>query len=100
MEEKVYAIYIMTSYSKQPLYTGVTGNLLRRYWEHRQGLVKGFTSKYRARYLLYYELFGEPELAIQREKQIKGWKRAKKIALIATLNPDWNDLGEELLQHQ
>ena len=96
MKDKVFAVYIMTSKSKVPLYTGFTGNLALRYWQHREGSLPGFASKYKAKYLLYYELFEDPELAILREKQIKGWVRRKKVALIEKDNPEWRDLGEVL----
>jgi putative endonuclease len=86
-------VYIMTNRSRT-LYTGVTNNLARRVLEHKLKLVPGFTSKYNIRRLVYFELFGDARAAIGREKQIKGWLRAKKIALIESTNPDWKDLSE------
>jgi putative endonuclease len=77
------------------LYTGATGDLARRVHEHRQRLIPGFTSRYGIDRLVYAEPFADARDAIAREKQIKGWLRARKIALIETANPDWRDLGEE-----
>ena len=91
---KEYFVYIMTNKSRT-LYTGVTNNLMRRVDEHKKKLVKGFTSKYNIQYLVYYEITTEIHVAIAREKQIKGWLRAKKIALIDSMNPEWKDLSEE-----
>jgi putative endonuclease len=89
-----YYVYIMTNRSRT-LYTGVTGNLVRRVYEHKRKLVKGFTCKYNIQYLVYYESTPDVYAALRREKQIKGWLRAKKIALIESLNPEWKDLSEE-----
>ena len=75
------------------LYTGVTGNLQRRVWQHREKLLRGFSSRYNASRLVYYETFADALTAIRREKQIKGWLRSKKIALIESVNRDWKDLG-------
>lgn len=77
------------------LYTGVTNNLERRLWEHRNKINKGFTEKYKVSKLVYYEDTGDIKAAIEREKQIKGWKREKKNMLIATMNPAWKDLSED-----
>lgn len=90
-----YYVYIMTNKSKT-LYTGVTNNLTRRVYEHKNKLIPGFTSKYNITKLVYYEIFNEITHGITREKQIKGWVRKKKIDLIESLNPDWKDLSEEL----
>ncbi len=79
------------------LYTGITNNLHRRVYEHREKLVKGFTSRYNVGKLVFYEISGDPESAINREKQIKSWSRAKKDALIAGMNPGWGDLYVEML---
>jgi putative endonuclease len=92
--EKQYYVYIMTNRSRT-LYTGVTGNLIRRVYEHKNKLVDGFTKKYNITKLVYYEATNEITSAIEREKQIKGWLRKKKIALIESMNPDWKDLSEE-----
>ena len=75
------------------LYTGVTNNLERRIYEHKHHLVKGFTSKYKIGKLVYFEETNDIHAAISREKQIKGWLRKKKIALIESINPGWKDLS-------
>jgi putative endonuclease len=82
----------MTNLSKT-LYTGVTNNLERRVYEHKRKLVPGFTSKYNITKLVYYEEGNDVSAALAREKQIKGWLRAKKIALIQSVNPEWRDLS-------
>jgi putative endonuclease len=87
-----FYVYIMTNKSRT-LYTGVTNNLTRRVYEHKHKLVPGFTSKYNITQLVYFESTPNVRAAIAREKQIKGWLRAKKIALIDSLNPQWNDLS-------
>ena len=84
----------MTNKSKT-LYVGVTNNLQRRVYEHKNKMIQGFTSKYNITKVVYYEVFNDIESAIRREKQIKGWLRKKKIDLIESMNPDWNDLSEE-----
>jgi putative endonuclease len=89
---KRYYVYIMTNKSRT-LYTGITGNLERRVYEHRHKLIPGFTSKYNITKLVYYEETQDVRAAIAREKQIKGWLRAKKIALIESVNPQWEDLS-------
>ncbi len=91
---KHYYVYIMTNRS-QTLYTGVTNNLQRRMNEHKHHLVAGFTSKYQITHLVYFEETSNVYAAIAREKEIKGWLRAKKIALIESMNADWRDLSEE-----
>ncbi len=88
-----YYVYIITNKSKT-LYTGVTNDLNRRIFEHKNKLVSGFTSKYNITKLVYYEIFTDIRLAITREKQIKGWIRKKKIDLIESVNSEWNDLSE------
>jgi putative endonuclease len=90
---KQYYVYIMTNNSRT-LYTGVTGNLIRRVYEHRNKLVRGFAQKYNITKLVHYEITSDVQAAIQREKQIKGWLRKKKIALIEAANPQWKDLSE------
>lgn len=87
-----YYVYILTNYSKT-LYTGVTNNLHRRVYEHKKKLIPGFTQKYNINQLVYYEETSDVREAISREKQIKGWLRAKKIALIESKNPQWLDLS-------
>ena len=88
-----YYVYIMSSH-RGTLYTGVTNDLMRRVYEHRHKLVDGFTSRYNVSKLVYYETTKEVESAIAREKQIKGWLRSKKVNLIESLNPYWEDLAE------
>ena len=90
---KDYYVYIMTNKSKT-LYTGMTNNLNRRVYEHKNKLIEGFTKKYNINKLVYYEMFNNPEDAIRREKQIKGWTRKKKIDLIESINPEWKDLSD------
>ena len=90
---KHYYVYIMTNNSRT-LYTGVTDDLVRRVYEHRNKLIEGFTRKYNITRLVYYEITSDVRAAIQREKQIKGWLRKKKIALIEAANPEWKDLSE------
>ena len=88
-----YYVYIMTNRSGT-LYTGVTNNLERRVHEHTEKLLNGFTEKYGITRLVYYELTSDVREAIAREKQIKSWRRSKKVALIARANPRWRDLAE------
>jgi putative endonuclease len=95
-----YYVYIMTNRSKT-LYTGVTNNLERRVFEHKQSLKPSFTTHYKIDRLAYYERFGDIRSAIAREKQIKGQLRIKKIALIVSMNPEWRDLSEDwFAKHQ
>ena len=89
-----YYVYIMTNKSKT-LYTGVTNNLERRVYEHKKKIIPGFTSKYNIDKLVYYEITPDVKIALLREKQIKGWLRSKKIALIESINPKWNDLSSD-----
>jgi putative endonuclease len=89
-----YFVYIMSNKSGT-LYTGVTNNLERRIYEHKHHLINGFTKKYRIDKLVYFEETNDINVAISREKQVKGWLRKKKIALIESMNPDWKDLSEE-----
>ena len=91
---KQYYVYIMTNRSRT-LYTGVTSDLERRVYEHKHKLVHGFTTRYNITRLVHYEIFGDAHEAITREKQIKGWLRRKKIALIESGNPNWDDLSAE-----
>jgi putative endonuclease len=93
-----YAIYILASRSRS-LYTGVTDNIERRMIEHRQGLIPGFTTRYRVFRLVHFEFFGHIQDAISREKEIKGWRREKKIRLIEHHNPTWEDLAARLPHH-
>ena len=90
------AIYIMTNERNGTLYTGATSNLVQRAWQHREGVADGFTKHYGCKMLVWYELAGTMEAAILREKQIKAGSRAKKLALIEAMNPDWRDLFDDI----
>jgi putative endonuclease len=90
-----YYVYIMASQSGV-LYTGVTNDLSRRVHEHKEGLIPGFTQKYKVCQLVYYETTNNVNAAIAREKQIKGWRREKKVKLVETINPGWDDLAHEV----
>jgi putative endonuclease len=91
------AVYIMASKPNGTLYIGVTGDLPKRVWEHKDDSVAGFTKRYGVHRLVYYELHADMLLAIAREKQMKKWNRAWKLELIETQNPQWNDLSEEIM---
>ena len=91
--KKTCAVYIMTNYSQSSLYIGVTSNLQKRVWEHKNKVVAGFTQKYNINRLVYYELTDSIETAINREKQLKRWHREWKINLIKEMNPDFRDLS-------
>ena len=91
----MYFVYILTNKTNKVLYTGVTNNLERRLYEHKNHLVDGFSSKYNTNKLVYYEVSESVESAIAREKQIKSYRRDKKIALINESNSDWKDLSLE-----
>jgi putative endonuclease len=93
---KQYYVYIMTNSSKT-LYTGITNNIIRRVYEHKNKLNKGFTQKYNINLLVYYEIHNDVNEAIIREKIIKGWLRSKKIELIESFNPQWLDLSEQFI---
>jgi putative endonuclease len=92
--QKTYFVYIMTNRSKT-LYTGVTKSLLRRVREHKLGIGSRFAAKYKIDRLAYFERFEDVRNAIEREKEIKGWLRIKKIALIISANPEWKDLSAD-----
>jgi putative endonuclease len=93
---KRFHVYIMINDPRSPvLYVGITGNLSRRVWEHKNKLIPGFTARYNLTRLVYYELFYYPDAAIAREKEIKGWRRSKKIKLIVAINPKWDDLAKD-----
>lgn len=91
---KQYSVYIITNASRT-LYIGVTNDLARRVCEHKQKLVPGFTNKYNITQLVWYEHFSNPYDAISREKQLKRWRREKKVALVHSQNPGWKDLSED-----
>jgi putative endonuclease len=93
---KRYYVYIMTDEPRSAiLYTGITGNLSRRVWQHKNKLIEGFTSRHNLTQLVHYECFVYPDAAISREKEIKGWRRSKKIKLIEAMNPRWEDLAKD-----
>ena len=93
-----YYVYIMTNTHKTVLYTGITNDLIRRVYEHKHHLdKKSFTAQYNVENLVYYEVTTNPEAAIAREKQIKGWNRARKDKLIESKNPSWIDLYETIV---
>ena len=92
---KTYAVYILAS-AAGTLYVGMTGDLRKRIWQHQNKLVEGFTRKYNITRLLYVETFGDALSAIAREKQVKAWRREKKVRLIDSCNPQWRDLSSEL----
>ena len=87
----MYYVYMLTNKSNRVIYIGITNNIKRRVYEHKL-LLDGFTKKYKVTKLVYYEKFSDPQRAIDREKQLKRWKRDKKILLIETQNPTWEDL--------
>ncbi len=94
----MYYVYILTNQYNTVLYTGVTNNLERRLYEHKNKLINGFTKKYNVDKLVYFEQTDNINSAITREKQIKGWIRKKKDELIASINAEWKDLSEDLGQ--
>jgi len=97
MNTKQYYVYMMTNYTNSVIYTGVTQNIIRRTYEHKNKIIKGFTSKYNINKLVYFEIFTEIQYAINREKQIKAGSRKNKINLIIKKNPEFKDLYEELI---
>lgn len=95
-DAKRFFVYIMANSPKSAvLYTGITGDLRRRVWQHKNKLFPGFTGRYNLNRLVYFEQFVYPDSAIAREKEIKGWRRSKKLALIASMNPRWEDLAKD-----
>ena len=97
MPTKQPAVYLLASRRNGTLYVGVTSDLVKRIWEHRMGGIAGFSARYGVKRLVWYELHGNMIAAIEREKQLKGWRRAWKIRLIESANPDWTDLWDEIL---
>ena len=98
-EEKWYYVYILASQRNGTLYIGVTNDLARRTFEHDQGTIKGFTTTYGVKLLVYYETFGDINAAIGREKRLKGWRRAWKLELIEKANPTWKNLFDRATGH-
>ena len=93
----MYYVYILTNKTDKVMYIGVTNDIIRRVYEHRNHMIDGFTAKYNVTKLVYVESAPDVRDAIQREKQLKGWTRAKKNALVETANPKWEDLWETIL---
>ena len=91
------AVYILANKRNGTLYIGVTSDLPKRAWEHKNDLVEGFSGKYKIHRLVYYEIYGDMMSAITREKQMKKWNRAWKLELIEEENPEWNDLWDEIV---
>ena len=89
-----YYVYILTNRNGNVMYIGVTNNLERRLYEHKHHLADGFTHKYNVTKLVYFEYTSDVRVALEREKELKGWSRKKKDALVETQNPEWRDLGE------
>ena len=96
---RTYYVYLMTNHSGT-LYTGMTNNLYRRVYEHKRGSGSRFTRKYNIQSLVYYESSNDVSVVIEREKQIKGWTRAKKVRLIEKVNPEWRDLSADWYEDQ
>ena len=90
-----YYVYILTNWNNKVIYTGVTNNLERRIFEHKNGVVDGFTKKYNVHKLVWFDYTNDIRAALETEKQIKGWTRAKKNALVEKSNPSWRDLSED-----
>ena len=93
--EKYYYVYILSNKANTVVYIGVTSDLMRRLWEHRNDVVEGFTKRYHVHKLVYYESTTDVQAAIEREKQLKKWRRTKKNELIESVNPTWQDLAAE-----
>ena len=94
--DKLYHVYILSNKTNTVVYIGVTGDLMRRLWEHRNDVADGFTKRYHVHKLVYYESTTDAQAAIDREKQLKKWRRAKKNELIESVNPAWKDLAGDL----
>jgi putative endonuclease len=93
---KNYFVYMMASHRNGTLYIGVTNDIVRRVYEHKNNLIKGFTEKYKVHHLVYVEETDDVGAALLREKQLKKWKRSWKLRLIESINPEWKDLYEGL----
>jgi putative endonuclease len=96
MQEKKFYVYILTAARNSTFYVGVTSDLPRRTWEHKNEMAEGFTKKYAIKMLVYYETFDDAENAFRREKRLKKWPRAWKMKVIEQMNPDWKDLYETI----
>jgi putative endonuclease len=93
---KQFYVYILAKDRNGTFYVGFTSDLIKRVWEHKNEVADGFTKKYGIKMLVYYEAFSDPENAILREKRLKRWTRASKLKAIQKMNPEWNDLYEEI----
>jgi putative endonuclease len=96
MQEKLFYVYILTNKEFGVFYIGVTSDLVKRIWEHKNEVVEGFSKQYNLKMLVYYEVFSDAENAIRREKRLKKWSREWKIEAINTLNPEWKDLYADI----
>jgi putative endonuclease len=94
--DRTFCVYILATRKNGPIYVGITNNLARRMIEHKSHEIKGFTWRYNVDRLVYWEVFDRPDDAIRREKQLKRWRRAWKVALIEKDNPDWLDLADRV----
>ena len=92
-----YYIYILSNWNDKVIYIGVTNNLKRRVYEHKNEIIDGFTKKYHVHKLVYYETTTDVKAVLEREKQLKGWKREKKDSLVTDMNPNWKDLYDEIV---
>ena len=92
MRDYHFFVYILINYNGNTMYIGVTNDLVRRVFEHKNGLIEGFTKQYRVHKLVYYEQFEDVRTALEREKQLKKWSRAKKNWLVETVNPEWKEI--------
>jgi len=99
MNTKYYYVYILASKRNGTLYIGVTSNLIKRIYEHKNNLVEGFTKRYQVHNLVYYEIYEDVREAILREKRMKKWNRRWKIELIEKMNPEWKDLYVEIVRN-
>ncbi len=95
--DKNYYVYILAKERNGVLYIGVTSDLIKRVWEHKNNVMEGFTKRYQVHDLVYYEEYGSVEVALNREKRLKEWKRQWKIDLIESTNPYWNDLYPKII---
>ena len=91
----MYCVYIMSNWNNKVVYIGITNNLERKVYEHKNKMIDGFTKKYNINKLVYFEQTNDVNSAIEREKQLKSWRREKKNVLINSINPNWNDLSED-----
>lgn len=96
MPDKMFYVYILAKARNSTFYVGVTSDLAKRVWQHRNGVADGFTQKYGIKTLVYYEVFSDPENAILREKRLKKWNRTWKMRLIEKMNPEWKDLYDDI----